>query len=44
VDRDFIKRQFSSAEEYKKFLMEYLNTRLLPDEVMKHITEVEVKK
>jgi REP element-mobilizing transposase RayT len=36
VDRDFIKRQFSSAEEYKKFLMEYLNTRLLPDEVMKH--------
>jgi putative transposase len=41
VDRDFIKAQFSNSEEYKRFLMEYLHTRRLPEDVMKHIHEIE---
>ncbi len=41
LDRAFIKAQFSNAAEYKKFLIEYLNTRRLPDEVAKHIHEIE---
>ncbi len=41
VDRDFIKEQFSKPEEYQRFLMEYLNTRRLPDAVMKHLNEIE---
>jgi putative transposase len=41
VDRDFIKAQFSNSEEYKRFLMEYLNSRRLPEDVMKHIHEIE---
>ncbi len=41
VDRDFIKEQFSKAEEYERFLVDYLNTRCLPDNLMKHINEIE---
>ncbi len=41
VDRDFIKEQFSGSEEYKKFLDEYLKTFYLPDDVQKHINEIE---
>jgi putative transposase len=41
VDRDFIKEQFSNAEEYKRFLGEYLHTRRLPEDVMKHINDIE---
>jgi putative transposase len=41
VDRDFIRDQFSSAGEYKKFLFQYLQTRCLPDEVQNHIREIE---
>jgi hypothetical protein len=41
VDRDFIKEQFSNSEEYNRFLAEYLHTRRLPDEVMKHFNEIE---
>ena len=41
VDRDFIKDQFSNAEEYKKFLFEYLKTRHLPDDVKKFLDDLE---
>jgi putative transposase len=41
VDRSFIKEQFSSSEEYRKFLAEYLKTFHLPDDVQKHIDEIE---
>ena len=41
IDREFIKEQFLNAEDYKRFLVEYLNTRRLPDEVMKHFDEIE---
>lgn len=41
VDRSFIKEQFSGVEQYKKFLAEYLKTFSLPDDVMKHIGEIE---
>jgi len=41
VDRDFINEQFSNSSEYKKFLMDFLNTRRLPDEVQELINEIE---
>ncbi len=41
ADEDFIKEQFSSSEEYKQFLFEYLKTRCLPEGVQRHINEIE---
>jgi putative transposase len=41
VDREFIKEQFSSLAEYKKFLFQYLQTRDLPEDVQRHIWEIE---
>ena len=41
VERDFINDQFSTAEEYRKFLVEYLKTFHLPEDVQKHIKEIE---
>lgn len=41
VDREFIENQFDNAEEYKKFLYEYLKSRQLPDDVKKFIDEIE---
>ena len=41
VDRSFIREQFSGPEQYKKFLAEYLKTFSLPDNMMKHIGEIE---
>jgi len=40
VDRDFIKNQFENAQEYKKFLFEYLRTRDLPDDVKKFLDDL----
>ncbi len=41
VDRDFIENQFSNAEEYRKFLFQYLDSRRLPDEVQKYLDVME---
>jgi putative transposase len=41
VDRDFIANQFDNAEEYKKFLFDYLNSRQLPDDVNKFLDDLE---
>ena len=41
VDREFINNQFSNAEEYKKFLFEYLRTRQLPDDVRMFLEDLE---
>jgi REP element-mobilizing transposase RayT len=41
VDRDFIENQFDNAEEYKKFLFQYLKSRDLPDDVSKFLDELE---
>ncbi|MCC7118090.1 MAG: transposase [Anaerolineales bacterium] len=41
VDHEFIKIQFGSAEEYKKFVVEYLKSRQLPDAVRKFIDDLE---
>ena len=41
VDRDFIKNQFGNAEEYKKFLFEYLKSRQLPEDVKKFLDDLE---
>jgi putative transposase len=41
VDRDFIENQFGNAEEYKKFLFEYLKSRQLPDDVKKFLDDLE---
>jgi len=41
VDREFIQRQFGSAQEYGKFLFHYLASRNLPDDVQKLLDEIE---
>ena len=41
MDKDFIKEQFSNAEEYKKFLFEYLKSPDLPDDVKKFLYDLE---
>jgi REP element-mobilizing transposase RayT len=41
VDRDFIENQFGNAEEYKKFLFEYLKSRQLPDDVKMFLDNLE---
>ena len=41
VDREFINSQFDSADEYKRFLYEYLKSRQLPDDVKKFLDELE---
>src|SRR5690606_15863497 len=41
VDPTFIKEQFGSPQEYKKFLFEYLKSRQLPEDVIRFISEIE---
>jgi REP element-mobilizing transposase RayT len=41
VDHAFIQEQFGSAGEYKKFLLEYLKSRQLPDDVIRFLNELE---
>lgn len=41
VDRNFIADQFGNAEEYKKFLFEYLRSRQLPDDVQRFLDDLE---
>ena len=41
VDREFINNQFDSAEDYKKFLFQYLKSRQLPDDVKKFLDDLE---
>jgi REP element-mobilizing transposase RayT len=41
VDREFVKRQFGSADEYKRFLFQYLKSRQLPDDVKKFLDDLE---
>lgn len=41
VDHAFIKEQFGNAEEYIKFLFEYLKSRQLPDDALRFINELE---
>jgi len=41
VDREFIQCQFGSAQEYRKFLFQYLASRNLPDDVQKLLDEIE---
>ena len=39
--KNFIKNQFDTAEEYKKFLFEYLKSHQLPDDVEKFLDDLE---
>src|SRR3990172_2577520 len=41
VDRDFIESQFDNAQEYKKFLFQYLNSRDMPEDVIKFLDDLE---
>jgi putative transposase len=41
VDREFIQSQFENAGEYKKFLLEYLKSRQLPEDVRKFLEDLE---
>ena len=40
VDREFIAENFGSPEEYKGLVMQYVQTRALPDEVIQYIQEL----
>jgi len=41
VDSEFIAENFGSPEEYKDLVMQYIQTRALPDEVIQYIQELE---
>jgi putative transposase len=41
VYREFIKEIFGAPEEYKKLVMEYIQTRVLPDDVSKYLQDLE---
>ena len=41
VDREFIHEQFGTSEAYRKFLLEYLQTRNLPEDVLKFLEDLE---
>jgi len=41
VDREFIAENFGPSEEYKGLVMQYVQTRALPDEVIQYIQELE---
>ncbi len=41
VDREFINSEFDNADEYKKFLFEYLKSRQLPEDVKRFLDELE---
>jgi len=40
IDREFIKGQFGTAEEYKHFLFQYLQSRQLPDDVQSFLDDL----
>lgn len=41
VDREFICEQFGGSEAYRAFLLDYLRTRNLPEDVMKFLGDLE---
>ncbi|MEM4204952.1 MAG: hypothetical protein QXS54_12870, partial [Candidatus Methanomethylicaceae archaeon] len=41
VDREFIREHFGSGEAYRKFLLEYLQTRNLPEDVLEFLDDLE---
>ncbi len=41
VDREFIHEQFGTSEAYRKFLLQYLQTRNLPEDVLKFLEDLE---
>jgi putative transposase len=41
VDRNFIKENFANQNEYKDFVLDYLRTRQLPDDVRVYINSFE---
>ena len=41
VDREFIQEHFGSPTEYQELVMEYIQTRYLPDDVRKYLQSLE---
>lgn len=41
VDRQFIRDNFNSPEEYKRLVLEYLKTRDLPDDIRRYLQSLE---
>jgi REP element-mobilizing transposase RayT len=41
LDRDFIALNFGTVQDYKSFVFEYLQTRQLPEDVQKYLSELE---
>ena len=41
VDREFIQENFGSPKEYQTLVMEYIQTRYLPDDVRKYLQSLE---
>lgn len=41
VNHEFIKENFGTPEEYKQLVMNYINTRNLPDDVRKYLSDLE---
>ena len=41
VNREFIKDNFGTPEEYKQQVLDYVKTRSLPDDVRKYLQDLE---
>lgn len=41
VNREFIKDNFGTPEEYKQMVMAYIKTRNLPEDVLKYLQDLE---
>ncbi len=41
VDRDFIREQFADGATYKSFVLDYLRTRALPEDVQRYLDSLE---
>jgi putative transposase len=41
INREFIEDNFGAPEEYKGLVMEYIKTRILPDDVRKYLKDLE---
>jgi putative transposase len=41
VNHEFIKENFGTPEEYKQLVMNYINTRNLPEDIRKYLSDLE---
>jgi len=41
IDKAFVQDNFDTPDEYRKFVLEYLRTRQLPDDVQRYLDSLD---